>query len=261
MSKNKTITVERTEILLGVRPTEAYSAGEKNPALPGGYINYLSGAGMAAAIDNARNTTLQNRMSEELKAALGADFTTLQCRFKNSQGGISKISAWTTDTATTYFSYHAQHGNQKAIKLVCGLAATSLDIIINDAFKREYVSGSAQNWAALRVESKALFWELSKAIKQYYEAQGRAAQHYHYSNCYDGINRSLFGLTAKQIREAEGLKHGLTRDVFSLRALGILTQYQRSAAHLVETKGMEPYTAIKAIHESGMIPPHGNYRA
>lgn len=46
--------------------------------IDGKFINYLSGNVLAISIGLANNTTIHGRMSEELKAMLGKDFTTIQ---------------------------------------------------------------------------------------------------------------------------------------------------------------------------------------
>lgn len=147
MAKN---IVRRTEIRVGDRVADAYTMDEPSPT--GGFINYLSGSGMAKVICLPRNTTLQNRLSQDLKAALPGDFTTLQASFKNEAGGRSKLNLWTTDYASIFFNYHSIQGNIQAQAIMYALAATSLDIIANDAFNREYERGTAERAAALKLE-------------------------------------------------------------------------------------------------------------
>jgi hypothetical protein len=101
---NNSLEVFRTSIKLGSIEIDAYTAHQKDEH--GRWINYLSGAGMATSVKLHRNTTLQNRMSEELKALLGKDFTTLQGKYCNSQNSFSKVELWTTTSAPKYWRYH-----------------------------------------------------------------------------------------------------------------------------------------------------------
>jgi hypothetical protein len=141
---NNSLEVFRTSIKLGSIEIDAYTAHQKDEH--GRWINYLSGAGMATSIKLHRNTTLQNRMSEELKALLGKDFTTLQGKYRNSQNSFSKVELWTTSQAPKYWRYHDRKGNQIAGLIIDALTGVSLDAIINDRFKRTYSLGSTEQW-------------------------------------------------------------------------------------------------------------------
>jgi hypothetical protein len=92
-------TVFKTEFAIGAVTVDGYTANEIDPAT-GKFINYLSGAGLAESIGLHRNTTLQNRLSEDLKAMLGAGFTTLQGQYKNTQNSWSKLNLWDTTSST-----------------------------------------------------------------------------------------------------------------------------------------------------------------
>lgn len=48
----------------------------------GKFINYLSGNGLATSIELASNSTIHGRISDDLKAMLGKDFTTIQLKSK-----------------------------------------------------------------------------------------------------------------------------------------------------------------------------------
>lgn len=144
--------IVRAEIAVGTKTIEAYTANEPHPIIPDAFINYLSGAGMAKAIGLANNSTVPSRLSEELKGKLPEGFTTIRRTYKNSSGANSKLSLWTTDTAAVYFQYHAIKGNKQAQALVYALTATSLDIIADDQFGRQYQAGKAAQMSTLRTE-------------------------------------------------------------------------------------------------------------
>jgi hypothetical protein len=93
------ITVFKTEFAIGSVLVDGYTANEIDPAT-GKFINYLSGQGLAESIGLTDTTTLQNRLSKDLKAILGAGFTTLQGKYKNTQNSWSKLNLWDTTSAT-----------------------------------------------------------------------------------------------------------------------------------------------------------------
>lgn len=263
MTDKKIIKVERVEILIGGRTIDAYSAGEPDPVREGAFINYLSGEGMSSVIGLARNTTVQNRMSKELKALLGEGLTTLhKGRFTMKSGGVSTLTMWPVNMVVDYFGYHADQGNKVALALVTSLAKTSLDIIINDAFKRDYLEGQAEKWTASRFESKQLFWVLTDSIQAYIQEHrdelSDNAIKFMYPNCMNAINKGLFGYTAKQIRELEGIKSGtLTRDHFGSSALSQMVQVQKIAAKFVNEGKGSPLDCIKNVVSSEYIVPCG----
>ena len=77
------LTVFKTQFAIGAVTVDGYTANEIDPAT-GKFINYLSGAGLAASIGLANTTTMQNRLSVDLKAILEDGFTTMQGQYKYS---------------------------------------------------------------------------------------------------------------------------------------------------------------------------------
>jgi hypothetical protein len=107
------LTVFKTEIYIGSIAIDAYTANQIS-STTGKFINYLSGAGLAASIGLANNTTIQKRLSEDLKAMLGNGFTTIQGQYKNTQNSWSKLNLWDTTSAALYYLYHHGQGNKTA---------------------------------------------------------------------------------------------------------------------------------------------------
>lgn len=151
------LDVFQTTIKLGNIEIDAYTAHEKDSR--GNWVNYLSGTGLAESVELNHSTTVQKRLSKSLKALLGNDFTTVQGRYKMTSGGIAKVKMWKTPDAGTFYGYQAEQGNKRALKIVIGLATASLDIIINDAFERPYVAGTAQNLVNSRIIDAPRVWE------------------------------------------------------------------------------------------------------
>ena len=137
-------------------------------------------------------------------------------------------------------------GDVKAQAFRDALVGLSLVQLFHDAFGLEFAAIDRQNWLKARMESKALFWELTDSIKQYHLSRGVEPKFYHYSNAMDAINRGLFGKTAKEIRAELGVTEGLTRDNFGDKALRWLTTVQETAARYVN-EGKEPQQAVTEV--------------
>lgn len=215
-SNTKAIQVEAVEFELAGIELNGFSAGEVDKN--GKVINYLSGQGLAKSLGLKDTTTLQNRLSKQLKAFLGDGFTTLQGKYKNASGAFSKINLWTTDAASSFYTYHAVFNqNPIAIKIVQALSATTLDIIINDRFNREYKQYQAQEWTKTRFKSKDARMVLTDAIKWYQDNFGqnlsKNEDKFLYVHVSNKINMGLFGETSKKIKKKFSLgKNDLIRD-------------------------------------------------
>jgi hypothetical protein len=154
---NNIVEVFRSTIKLGAIEIDAYTANERDNQ--GNWINYLSGKGMAECIGLEHTTTVQNRLSEELKALLGETFTTVQSKYRNQRNSFSKVNLWTIPNSRKYWRYHDRNGNKLAGAIVDALVETSIDIIINDAFSREYQRGDAQLLVNSRILDRPSPWK------------------------------------------------------------------------------------------------------
>lgn len=244
------LTVQGTVISVGMVEVDAYTANEINPVTKAP-INYLSGLGLAESINLTDKTTRPKSLPKELKDMLAKDFTIRPGKYKNSTNAYSKVNLWDTASAAVYYFYHALQGNEKAKRITTALMATSLDIIINDKFKREYEAGQAELWTKARVAAKEAFWTLGDAIKAYKLAHPEKSENYHrfvYSNCQDCINRKLFGKAASAIRE-ELKVADLLRDHYGQVALKRIELIQSLAAANIIHRNIEPLEAVKSALE------------
>lgn len=243
-------TVVSTTIEIGSIQVDAYTANQIS-STTGEPINYLSARGLAKSIGVSETSTLQNRLSKQLKALLGADFTVLQAEYKMSSGGLTQVQLWDTVSAARFYRYHDRKGNQTAGLIIDALTSTSLDIIINDKFEREYKKGSAERRAKLRANSKNAFWQLDAAIDHYLFYHPDMKKNLGYilylkSNCQDLINHGLFGKCAWIIRkELEIPKPQLLRDHYSHEPLRRIDIIQSVASANIINKDVEPQTAVK----------------
>jgi hypothetical protein len=238
------LTVFKTEIYIGSIAIDAYTANQIS-STTGKFINYLSGAGLAESIGLNRSTTLQNRLSEDLKAMLGAGFTTLQGQYKMESGGKSKLNLWDTTSAAIYYRYHDKQNNILAGAIVTALIATTLDIIIDDRFGRIYEQGAAEAKTNARLAGKITRRTLTDAIKEYLETN-EVSENYRkfvYSNCSDKINRSLFGKTASKLCAERSCDRDELRSTHSAASLVLIDRIEGHAVRLID-RGLEPQIAV-----------------
>lgn len=150
------IQVYRTSITFGNIEVDAYT--DLTPGKMGEHRNFLSGTGMAKSIGLNHSTTVQNRLSTDLKALLGGDLTTVQSTYEMESGGVVKVNLWDTKSASTYYLYHSAQGNKAAFSICMALVQTTLDRIIDDRFDRPLVKGGAQE-SVDRILNEARVWE------------------------------------------------------------------------------------------------------
>jgi hypothetical protein len=238
------LIVFRTEIKIANQSTFAYTANEVDS--DGNSINYLSGAQLAELIGESPKGTVPSRMSQDLKAALGKDFTTIPGKTKTSQNNYIKVSLWDTFSCTQFIGYHATRGNQQAVKLLITLAVTSLDIIINDAFDREYKKGQAEELHNTRMNGKIVRRTLTEAIQDYLKNHNVSenTKNHIYSNVTDAINRAIFNRrSAKQLREDWGVDN--PRDYMNQAELQLISEVENLSTRLIDKDQLEPMVAVK----------------
>ena len=253
------LIVFRTEINVGGQKPFAYTSDEvDNNGKP---INYLNNNQLAELIGLDESTTRQNRLSKELKASLGNDFNTRQGKVKTSQNNYIKVSLWDIDSCVKYLNYHAGKGNQRAFNLVCVLAATNLDIIINDAFDRDYQKGQAQRWANNRAKGKEYRRTATDAIDDWLKQSGHLLSEnekkfiwIHFS---EGVNKGVFDRTSVKLKKDWKLgRDELLRDRMTERELQLVQQVEDTFVRILDKHGehMKPLAALHLALEGLYIP-------
>lgn len=265
------LTVFKTEITIGAIKIDAYTANEVS-STTGKFINYLSGAGLAESIGLHRNTTLQNRISNELKDLLCNGSTTLHLdlraetesekdnilfersgKYKNSQNSWSKVNLWDTTSAAKYYRYHDKQGNELASRIVTALVSTSLDIVIDDKFGRVYKSGEAEARTKARLAGKVIRRGLTDAIKGWLEANETDRPldfSIVYAQCTNQIYQALWGVTAADIRKHFNLKPGNippTRDYLSEQVLRVIERAEDRVIEAMDFDEAIPHENAVAI--------------
>lgn len=140
-----------------------------------------------------------------------------------------------------------RQGNEVARSLCDNLVGVMLHQLFCDGFEIVFSVVDRQEFLKERMESKALFWDLTEAIRDTRLSANKEINRYHYSNPMDAINRGLFGKTAKEIRtELQIPDRALTRDSFGTRSLRRITVVQETSALKVR-RGDEPCQAIVSV--------------
>ena len=234
------LTVFRTEIKIGNQITFAYTANEID--INGFPINYLNNTQLAELIGMTEFTTRAKNIPQELKNRLGGDFSTREGRVKTSQGNYVKVSLWDTFSCIQYIGYHSNKGNQIAGSLLVALAITSLDLIINDAFDRDYEKGKAQQQVNARLEGIDYRVSFTAAIKTFLDANPNEDQAL-YAICTDIIYRGLFNRRAANLKADWNTKS--PRDSMTAKELFLLAEVEDFAARLIKLDNLHPVAAVK----------------
>ena len=253
------LVVFRTEINIGGQDTFAYTADEVDST--GKPINYLNNTQLAELIGLDESTARGNRIPQELKAKLGKDFKARLGQYKMQSGGTTKVSLWDIDSCVKYLNYHAGKGNQRAFNLVCVLAATNLDIIINDAFDRDYQKGQAERWANNRAKGKEYRRTATDSLQDWLNKYGHLLSEnerkfiwIHFS---EAVNKGIFARTSVKLRKDWKLgRDELLRDRMTERELQLVQQVEDTFVRILDKHGeqMKPLDALHLALEGLYIP-------
>lgn len=186
----------------------------------------------------------QNQASQKLKRLMGKDFKTNKTKTGFNRNITLSISLLDFERVLRKLD---KLFDSVAESIADDLIGLSLQQLFCDGFGIVFDAEDRQKWLSERMESKALFWELTTAIKETREAAGKEIKFFHYSTPMDAINRGLFGKTAKQIREELGTpESALNRDSFGKKSLRWLTAVQEASAVRVR-RGEKPCEAIANV--------------
>lgn len=160
-----------------------------------------------------------------------------------------------------YLNYHAGKGNQRAFNLVCVLAATNLDIIINDAFDRDYQKGQAQRWANNRAKGKEFRRTATDALQDWLDKYGHLLSDnerkfiwIHFS---EAVNKGVFDRSSVKLRKDWKLgRDELLRDHMTERELQLVQQVEDTFVRILDKHGaqMKPLEALHLALEGLYIP-------
>lgn len=215
---------------------------------------YLSFPAVEIILNYRSNSLREKIASKSLKAFLGRDLISgkISGNIVNKAGaGTPKVALILLKDFTAIATWEASvNQNIEVAKL---LAAGLEDSIRSIAFEQLSIELDVQERQLRlieRMDTKDLFWDITRAIKETCEASGKKPNAFDYSNPMDAINRGLFGKTAKQIREELGIpKSTLNRDHFGRTALRRITAVQDSASRRIR-RGEKPCLAVNnAIYE------------
>lgn len=191
------------------------------------------------------------RLSTTLKTLLGNDFTVREGKYKMTSGGVTKVSLWSTEDAAVLISYHAfENGNKIAQSICRALMATTFDIIINDAFGRDYNRYQAEVWSNTRDYGKEVRRLFTDAIKDWLQKRmshlSRPEQGKWYMLASEEINLVVLGKTALNIRRLRGGE--VTRDLLEKRELDSITKLEDLSVKLLD-KYPHKYCPVSVVRE------------
>jgi hypothetical protein len=152
-----------------------------------------------------------------------------------------------------------RNGNREAQAFRDTLVGLSLHQLACDAFGIKFDKDERQAWLLVRQESKDLFWELSGAVQVWMESRTCTAPPFtYYKNAFDALNRRLFGMPSKKIRESLGLSSdsALCRDHFGRASLRHINQVQELAAKLMaRDRSLAPIDAVNRAADANLLEP------
>lgn len=251
------LTVNKIEFQLAGKTVNGYSANEKHE-VTGAPVNYLAASELADLVNLAPSTTMQNRMSLQLKALLGEGHTTLQGRVKTTQNNYIKLTLWNTESASKFFAYQATQDNRLALNLIIALASTTLDIIIDDAFGRDYHKHKAEVTANSRFQGKYVRRTLTDALKDwlefYEDTLSFSIRKHIYALVTDAINKGVFARTARELCTDWNCKN--PRDYMNELELRYVSETESLATRLIDNSGVErtPLESVEVAISTLYIP-------
>jgi hypothetical protein len=139
-------------------------------------------------------------------------------------------------------------GNVKAQELRDSLVGLSLHQLFSDAFDKKFEKEERQDWLRKRAFTKETFWFMTAAIDKYYQAHPRVEKYkgQNYSEVFDCLNKALFGLKSKDIKQCLGIGQSqLNRDHFGRESLIKIEMVQRIAEAQMAYHTKTPLEAVK----------------
>lgn len=185
--------------------------------------------------------------SRDIKALLGGGFQFPKAITPLNPKAVNIVSLDQFHRVLAEISFK---GNVLAQEVLRDMSALGLHQLFCDAFGIQLDAEDRAKWLQLRVESKALFWELTGQIKVWVQGRECSAPEFtYYSNAFDCLNLQLFGKKSKAIREELSIASpdGLNRDHFGQRALRNIGIVQSGAARMMAKENVRPSEAIKHI--------------
>jgi hypothetical protein len=224
--------------------------------------NYLSGRQIAQCIDIDESATREKKLSKDLKAMLGNDFTIVQGVYKMKSGGETKINLWTTEQAFIFWTYQATKSwNQKALTLVLACGAESLDRRINRAFGVQLDEEEYNARMKARMEGKITRRQLTDAVADYikrHNITGNKATFY-YKQVTDKIYEGLTGIkTTKKLREKLDVPEKQTpRDYVSDNDLLHIQEVEDTVQRYIDSEDQEPLEAVDQVIRALLLKDSG----
>jgi len=209
--------------------------------------DYVSSSHLAESIGLDRNSTLQNRISKELKAFLGTGFRPVTFSYSGTT-----IQGWRPKDCAKFWFYHAKKENFKATALVLALIQEPLERRIHSAHgtlkSEEYIEKETE-WNRLRHEGKSVRKDFSSAVSRHNKTNkvSGSEKHTSFAEATNLIYKLVLGKTAKIIIAERNPKCDNARELLTSDELHKVRLREESAAFLLELNDYEP-PLTKTIH-------------
>lgn len=189
--------------------------------------------------------TSRNTASRDFKRLLGEAFKTSDLKTEFNKNKTLGISLEVFEKLLVALD---RKGNTNAQEFRDALVGLSLHQLFCDAFDKKFEKNERQDWLRKRAFTKETFWFMTGAIQKYYLANPRTEKYngQNYSEAFDCLNKALFGLKSKEIKEILGIGQSqLNRDHFGRESLIKIEMVQRIAEAQMEYHARTPLEAVK----------------
>ena len=193
-----------------------------------------------------------NTASRDFKRLLGRRFCPSKISTELNNAKINVVSI-------EIFALLMLHLAVKGIKIAEAIAETSITMSLEQAFDLAFDNKQSleeyQKKQATRTQGKLTRRKLTDSIKDYLDNHSKeTSENYKkwiYPNCSDAINRIVFGLSSKKLREKWECKD--PRDAMTFEELTIVEGVERLTMTLIDEKEYEPLSAVKEAGERLLI--------
>ena len=189
--------------------------------------------------------TSRNTAARDFKRLLGKDFETSQLKTEFNQ---NKTLAIPLEDFEKLLIALDRKGNSHAQEFRDSLVGLALYQLFCDAFDKKFEKEERQDWLRKRAFTKETFWFMTAAIDKYYQAHPRVERYkgQNYSEVFDYLNKALFGLKSKDIKQCLGIGQSqLNRDHFGRASLIKIEMVQRIAEAQMAYHTKTPLEAVR----------------
>lgn len=243
MPTSTTVKAIRATILLGDIELDVFQLPDSS------YV--INSTDIAEAINIHHARVAEICATKQAQKLIGTRFEAADFspnKLKCSDSG--NISGYSTDVAYFIWQYEATKGNQLAESLVFSTGVEALERRADQAFGVLRTEQERNQGFEIRKDGilSRNFWT---DTVEWYIKNNEVSDSYKrfvYINVSDGLNRQMFGMTSKQLKEYYGLKSSESvRDFLPSDTLKLVDSIEKAVAVRVRKTGVEPKQALKEM--------------